>query len=103
MSHSVTPVHDTPEVLQEYADAKDSISGKWHLVTGGRKEIYDLGRTAYFVEEDLSLEKEADDFLHTDNFVLIDQNRHIRGNYNGLNKTAISQLITDFNTLKKEL
>ncbi|MFT4669015.1 MAG: protein SCO1/2 [Ulvibacter sp.] len=103
LSHSVTPDHDTTEVLQEYADAKEIISGKWHLVTGDRQEIYDLGRTAYFVEEDLGLEKEADDFLHTENFVLIDQNRHIRGIYNGLNKTAITQLITDIKTLKQEL
>lgn len=103
LSHSVTPDHDTPQVLQEYADAKEIIPGKWHLVTGDRQEIYDLGRTAYFVEEDLGLEKAADDFLHTENFVLIDQNRHIRGIYNGLNKTAIAQLITDIETLKQEL
>jgi protein SCO1/2 len=103
LSHSVTPDHDTPEILQEYANAKEIIPGKWHLVTGDRQEIYDLGRTAYFVEEDLGLEKEAEDFLHTENFVLIDQNRHIRGIYNGLNKTAITQLIVDINTLKHEL
>ena len=102
LSHSVTPDHDTPEILQEYANAKEIIPGKWHLVTGDREEIYDLGRMAYFVEEDLGLEKEAGDFLHTENFVLIDQNRHIRGIYNGLNKTAIAQLITDIKTLKQE-
>ena len=72
-------------------------------MTGDRQEIYDLGRTAYFVEEDLGLEKEVDDFLHTENFILIDQDKHIRGIYNGLNKTAIAQLITDIKTLKKEL
>ncbi len=103
LSHSVTPDHDTPEVLQEYAEAKEILPGKWHLVTGNRQEIYDLGRMAYFVEEDLGLKKEADDFLHTENFVLIDQNRHIRGIYNGLNKTAIAQLIADINNLKREL
>jgi protein SCO1/2 len=103
LSHSVTPDHDTPAVLQEYADAKGVIPGKWHLVTGDRQEIYDLGRMAYFVEEDLGLEKKANDFLHTENFVLIDKNKHIRGIYNGLNKTAIAQLITDIKTLKLEL
>ena len=103
LSHSVTPDHDTPEILQEYADAKGVIPDKWHLVTGDRQEIYDLGRMAYFVEEDLGLEKETNDFLHTENFVLIDKNKHIRGIYNGLNKTAIAQLITDIKTLKLEL
>ena len=66
------------------------------------KEIYQLGRKGYFVEENLGLDKEEDEFLHTENFVLIDKNRHIRGIYNGLNKTAVNQLIADIQTLKKE-
>lgn len=102
LSHSVTPNHDSVPTLKAYADAKNIKAEKWHLVTGKREEIYDLGRTSYFVEEDLGLEKEADDFLHTENFVLIDKNKHIRGIYNGLNKTAIQQLIADINTLKQE-
>lgn len=103
LSHSVTPDHDTPQILSEYAEAKGVHAEKWHLATGKRETIYDLGRNAYFVEEDLGIEKEPGDFLHTENFVLIDQNRHIRGIYNGLNKTAIAQLITDIKTLKREL
>ena len=50
----------------------------------------------------MQLEMEDDDFLHTENFVLIDKNKHIRGIYNGLNKTSIKQLIADIRTLKKE-
>jgi protein SCO1/2 len=102
LSHSVTPEHDTPEILQEYAKAKGVIKNKWHLVTGERSQIYDLGRNSYFVEEDLGLDKGPDDFLHTENFVLIDSNKHIRGIYNGLNKTAIQQLIADIKTLQLE-
>jgi len=102
LSHSVTPEHDSVPVLQAYAKEKGVISEKWHLVTGAQSAIYSLGRNDYFVEEDLGLEREADDFLHTENFVLIDKNRHIRGIYNGLNKTSIQQLIADIKTLKKE-
>ncbi|MDW3650402.1 MAG: SCO family protein [Bacteroidia bacterium] len=102
LSHSVTPELDSVEVLQRYAEEKGVISGKWQLLTGDRELIYDLGRNQYFVEEDLGLEKTADDFLHTENFVLVDKNRHIRGIYNGLNKTAVRQLITDIKTLKEE-
>lgn len=71
-------------------------------MTGSRKEIYKLGRECYFVEEDLGLEKDEDDFLHTENFVLIDKNSHIRGIYNGLNKTSVNQLINDIKLLKLE-
>lgn len=102
LSHSVTPEMDSVSVLKEYAEEKGIVSNKWHLVTGSQQEIYKLGRKDYFVEEDLGLQKEEDEFLHTENFVLIDKNRHIRGIYNGLNKTSIRQLITDIKTLKKE-
>ena len=75
------------------------ISGKWHLLTGDRKEIYGLGRNHYFIEENLGLEKGPDGFIHTENFVLVDQNRHIRGIYNGLDRAAVNQLIADIKTL----
>lgn len=102
LSHSVTPEYDSVPILKRYADTKGVLEKKWHLVTGNRADIYNLGRSAYFVEEDLGEPKGSDDFLHTENFILIDKNRHIRGIYNGLNKTAITQLIADIKTLKKE-
>ena len=103
LSHSVTPEADSVPALKKYADSKGVINTKWHLVTGDRKEIYDLGRQSYFAEEDLGEEKTEDDFLHTENFVLIDENRHIRGIYSGLNKTAVQQLIADVKTLQRKI
>ncbi len=102
LSHSVMPGTDSVSILKDYAMDKGVVSDKWHLVTGERADIYKLGRSDYFVEEDLGVDKDVDDFLHTENFVLIDKNRYIRGIYNGLNKTAINQLIADIKTLKKE-
>lgn len=95
LSHSVTPDYDGVEVLKTYAEAKGVNSDRWYLLTGESSVIYDLGRNFYFIEEDLGLTKDPEDFIHTENFVLIDQQRRIRGIYNGLNKTAISQLIAD--------
>ena len=102
LSYSVTPDKDSVSVLREYALNKGVVSNKWHLVTGLQNEIYKLGRKDYFVEEDLGIDKDENDFLHTENFVLIDKNRHIRGIYNGLNKTSVNQLIKDIYTLKTE-
>ncbi|MDX6747136.1 SCO family protein [Polaribacter sp. PL03] len=101
LSHSVTPSIDSVPQLKKYALDKN-IGNNWHLVTGNKKEIYNLGRQSYFVEEDLGEPKGIDDFLHTENFVLVDKNKHIRGIYNGLNKNAVKQLIADIKTLKKE-
>lgn len=102
LSHSVTPKKDSVSILESYAKNKGIVSNKWHLATGTQKEIYKLGRKDYFVEEDLGIGKSDDEFLHTENFVLIDKDRHIRGIYNGLNKTSVNQLIIDIHTLKKE-
>lgn len=102
LSHSVTPEMDSISVLKNYAEAHGVISGKWHLVTGNQEEIYNLGRKSYFVEEDLGLQKNTDEFLHTENFILVDKNKHIRGIYNGLNRASIEQLIADIKTLKIE-
>ncbi|MDO6517632.1 SCO family protein [Zobellia uliginosa] len=102
LSHSVTPSIDSVAVLNTYAKKNGIINEKWHLVTGDKQEIYDLGRNHYFVENDLGIPKDINDFLHTENFLLIDKNRHIRGIYNGLNRASIAQLITDVKSLKKE-
>jgi len=103
ISHTVTPERDTVEALKEYANIKGIMSNKWHLLTGDRDQIYKLGRQDYFIEEDLGLDKEADDFLHTENFVLVDKNKNLRGIYNGLKSNDIDQIITDIKTLKREM
>lgn len=106
LSHSVTPHQDSVEALQAFAQKMHSLSDKWHLVTGDRSEIYALGKSAYFAEEDLGevIEKGARDeaFLHTESFLLIDKNRRIRGVYNGMNTASVSQLIEDVARLKAE-
>lgn len=101
LSHSVTPNKDSVAALKNYSEIYNINSNKWHLVTGSQEEIYKLGREFYFVEENLGLTKSKNDFLHTENFILIDKDRYIRGIYNGLNKTSINQLIADIYTLKK--
>ncbi|WP_396634447.1 SCO family protein [Maribacter sp. R86514] len=102
LSHSVTPSIDSVSVLKTYAEKNGVIDSKWHLVTGDKNEIYNLGRNEYFVENDLGIPKDINDFLHTENFLLIDKNKHIRGIYNGLNRASIAQLITDVEALLEE-
>ena len=106
LSHSVTPRIDQVEVLEKFAGKMQALSEKWYLVTGEREQIYDLGKNFYFAEEDLgeitvAEEREAA-FLHTESFLLIDQNRRIRGVYNGMNATAVSNLIDDVRILQSE-
>ncbi len=102
LSHSVMPDKDTPAVLQKYAAEKGVNFDKWKLLTGERDEIYDLGRKYYFVEEDEGLERDNDVFLHTENFVLIDSDRRIRGIYNGLDPSSMESLVADIKVLELE-
>jgi protein SCO1 len=102
LSHSVTPESDSVSVLKKYAENKEVQYKKWRLLTGDKEEIYDLGRKYYFVEEDLGLKKDSDEFLHTENFILIDKRRHIRGIYNGLDPNSIATLSKDIKVLKEE-
>lgn len=102
LSHSVMPERDSVPVLQKYAREKQVNFSRWKLLTGNREEIYDLGRNYYFVEEDEGVERSSDVFLHTENFVLLDKNKHIRGIYNGLDPNSMTSLIADIRVLKQE-
>ena len=102
LSHSVTPETDTVPVLKHYAHENGIISGKWHLVTGERQAIYTQARTSYFAEEDLGLPVNENDFLHTENMLLIDKQRRIRGIYKGTFQNEMTRLLEDIRLLKAE-
>ena len=101
LSHTVTPEIDTKEVLKEYAIEKGIIDTKWNLVTGDKEQIYDLARKSYLVAEDVEGSRFFE-MIHTENFVLVDPNRRIRGFYDGTDLESIDQLISDIKILKKE-
>jgi len=102
LSHSVTPAKDSVPVLKQYAKDKKVDFRRWKLLTGDKNEIYNLGRKFYFAEEDEGIKKSDDVFLHTENFILIDKQRHIRGIYNGLDPNSIQNLIRDIKVLKEQ-
>jgi protein SCO1/2 len=101
LSHSVTPVMDSIPILRAYADKKGVIDAKWNVTTGDKKEIYKLARKSYFAvldEGDGGLQ----DFVHTENFILVDKQRQIRGFYDGTDLKDIQRLINDIKLLEKE-
>lgn len=84
LSFSVTPDIDTPEVLKKYALEKGVDDTRWNLVTGAKKEIYYLARKSYLAVK-TGKPEEYFDMVHTENFILIDKNKRIRGFYDGTN------------------
>ena len=101
LSHSVTPEIDDVARLKKYAIEKGVIDSKWNLVTGDKKQIYDLARKEY-----LASKTEGDggkyDLVHTENFVLVDKENRLRGFYDGTNPEEIEQLIEDIDILRLE-
>jgi len=102
VSFSVTPETDSSSVLKKYADSHSIIYDKWRLLTGSRKEIYTLARQSYFADEDLGLQLNENDFLHTENILLIDSHQRIRGLYKGTLKLEIEKLVREIGVLEKE-
>ncbi len=101
LSHSVTPKIDSVAQLKRYAKLKGVDDSKWNLVTGDKKQIYELARKSYLAVK-TSGNGDQYDMIHTENFMLIDKKRQIRGFYDGTDSEAISQLLEDIETLKKE-
>lgn len=101
LSHSVTPTIDSVSVLKKYAINKGVNDGKWNVTTGDKKHIYELARKSYFaVIEDG--DGGENDFIHTEQFVLVDKERRIRGYYDGTEKEDMEKLKKDITLLKEE-
>jgi protein SCO1/2 len=97
MSHSVTPEADSVSVLKAYAERYQADSNHWWFLTGSKKEIYRLARTSYFACYDEANGGDGgwQDFIHTENVVLIDQLGRLRGFYDGTDSESVNQLIED--------
>jgi protein SCO1/2 len=102
LSYTVTPWIDSVAKLKTYATARGINSFNWHLLTGNKAAIYNLARKSYFAEESFGYNKDSTEFLHTEHFLLIDKQQHIRGIYNGTLKLEVEQLVRDIALLEKE-
>ncbi len=99
LSHSVTPEIDSVAQLKKYALEKGVDDAIWNLVTGDKKQIYELARKSY-----LAVKTDGDggpfDMIHTENFILVDKKRRIRGFYDGTKIKDIEKLMQDLTILK---
>ena len=101
LSFSVTPQIDSVAQLKRYAIEKEVNDQKWNLVTGDKKEIYTLARKSF-----LAVKEDGDggpfDMIHTENFILVDPEKRIRGFYDGTDIRAMEELLQDITTLKQQ-
>ncbi len=99
ISYTVDPVHDTVQVLAEYAKLHDAVPYQWYFLTGDKNEIYELARKSYYVA---ASDSGQGNFVHTDNMVLIDTAGHMRGIYKGTDTADVSRMVVEINLLLRE-
>jgi protein SCO1/2 len=107
VSFSVDPNTDQPQELRKYAKEYDAIKGKWHFITGTKKQIYPLAVKGYYVpvadasEYDKAVKTPDETFIHSEKLILVDKEGHIRGFYDGTDKKDVDRLILEIRVLLK--
>jgi protein SCO1/2 len=101
LSHTVNPENDSVNVLYDYAKAHHANAEQWHFVTGDKKQLYNMARESYLLNAEIG-DGGPNDFIHTQNFALIDTKKNIRGFYDGTDKKDVQRLIKEIKTLLKE-
>lgn len=101
VSHTLDPIHDTPELLKEYA-AKIGVEddNTWHFLSGDQEKIFEIGQTSYLTTA-MADQSEPGGILHSGAFVLVDQKGHIRGVYDGTKEDQVNRLMKDIPKLLK--
>lgn len=101
LSHTVEPEVDSVSVLLKYAKLHGVNNKQWLFLTGSKKELYAMARASYLLNNEVG-NGDEDDFIHTQNFALVDYDKHLRGFYDGTDSAEVSRLIIDINLLLKE-
>jgi protein SCO1/2 len=101
LSHTVDPAIDTVEQLKAYSIKHNADAKQWMFVTGSKKALYDVARTNYLLDAQQG-DGGPDDFIHTQNFALIDKDKRIRGFYDGTDSLEMNKLIKDIDLLLTE-
>ncbi|HET6227251.1 MAG TPA: SCO family protein [Bacteroidia bacterium] len=101
LSHTVDPEIDSVQQLKAYAIKHNADADQWMFVTGAKKALYDIARTGYLLNAEQG-DGGPDDFIHTQNFALIDKDKRIRGFYDGTDSTEIANLMKDIDMLLAE-
>ncbi|MDI1353556.1 MAG: SCO family protein [bacterium] len=101
LSHTVDPETDSVPTLLQYARNRGVRDQRWLFLTGSKKQLYDVARRGYLLNAEAG-DGGADDFIHTQNFALVDKESHLRGFYDGTDSLEINRLIREIKLLEKE-
>lgn len=101
LSHTVNPENDSVPVLKAYSNMVHADNSIWNFVTGDKKQLYEMARESYLVNA-MEGDGGPDDFIHSEFFILVDKEKHIRGIYDGTNIKEVNELLDDIKVLIAE-
>lgn len=101
LSHTVDPEEDSVNVMMNYAKMHGVTDKRWLFLTGEKKHLYEMARKSYLLNAEEG-NGDEEDFIHTQNFALVDKEKHLRGFYDGTDSMEVSRLITDIELLLQE-
>ncbi len=101
LSHTVEPEIDSVPILKHYADLHEASNKNWLFLTGEKKDIYKMARESYLLNNEVG-NGDENDFIHTQNFALVDKEKHLRGFYDGTDSAEVTRLIIDIKLLLNE-
>jgi protein SCO1/2 len=99
VSISLSPEHDTPEVLQEYVERNtryNGFEGKWQFLTGSAEEVDRV------VTEEFMIQRDPEEPNNVATIWLVDTEGFLRGVYHAASEDAIRDAVEDIALLKKE-
>jgi protein SCO1/2 len=101
VSYTVDPDRDSVAVLNKYAQTYGADAGTWYFLTGPKEQIYQLAREGYKLPA-MQAPSLIPDFIHSEKLLLIDEQKHVRGIYNGTDPDEVERLITEIKVLLQE-
>jgi len=101
VSYTVDPERDSVAVLNKYAETYGADPEKWYLLTGPKSQIYQLAQEGYKLPA-MQAPSLIPDFIHSEKLLLIDEEKHVRGIYNGTDEEDVERLITEIKVLLQE-
>ncbi len=106
VSLTADPGYDTATILKQYAEKHGAAPGRWSLLTGNQSELYRLAtRGLYLAGEEIAPEarqSEADMFIHSTRFAIVDRQGRVRGFFDGADQESVPKILAALRALLTE-
>ena len=101
ISITVDPATDDVTILKKYANSLKANEKQWKFLTGDTSVIYPLSRNGFLVTA-ASGGNQPENYIYSEKLMLIDQNKRIRGYYNGTSLNEMTKLNDEIKVLIAE-